>query len=202
MKYATVVVSNGHEKVNHTFQYIIPENLKYNIKEGMRVKVPFGKGNRNIEAYVIGFSDKAEVREDKLKCISSLLEKYPIITDKRLELCKWMEKKYYTTLSNCIGCIVPKFVKEKQFACIELNKDNPDIDKIVDKILSKNTKQKKILEVLLGGDIVPVSHIKTLLGVDSQPIKALSDKGAIIYHYYQEYRGNYVLNNDEKSKKP
>lgn len=202
MKYALIVVSIGHEKLNHTFHYKIPENLVSVLTEGMRVKVPFGKGNRNIEGYVVGFSDKADVDDDKVKYINSLAEKYPIITEKRMKLARWMEDKYYTTLSNCLNCIVPKFVKEKQFACIQINKDNPDIENLTAKVLNKNTKQKKVLSVLINGDIIPVSHIKSFLGVDNTPIKALADKGIIVYHYYQQYRGNYCVDDNIKSSMP
>lgn len=191
MKYAIIIVSIGHEKLNHIFHYKIPDSIINIISVGMRVNVPFGKGNKNIWGYVVGFSDKADVDDDKIKYISSINEKYSVISPKRIELAKWMENKYYTTLSNCFNCIAPKYVKEKQFACIYLDKNNTDIDNIVSKILSKDTKQKRVLEMLLNGDIVPVSHIKSLLDVDNSPIKALEKKGAVKYTYFQEYRGNF-----------
>lgn len=202
MKYAVIVVAIGHEKLNHIFHYKIPDNLINIIDIGMRVIVPFGKGNRKIEGYVVGFSDIADIDEDKIKYISSVAEKYSVLSKKRIMLAKWMENKYYTTFSNCLNCIVPKYVKEKQFACISLNKENPELKKEIEKILSKNTKQKRVLSFLLRGDIVPVSHIRTLLNVTNEPIRALEKKGIIKYTYYQQYRGNFNADSIDFSNKP
>lgn len=41
------------------------------------------------------------------------------------------------------------------------------------RILKKQTKQKAVLEMLLNGNVVPVSHIKNLLGVTDSPIDSL-----------------------------
>ncbi len=202
MRYAMIIVSIGHEKLNHIFNYKIPENISSIIELGMRVLVPFGKGNRNIEGYVVGFSDNADIDDDKIKYISSIVENYSILSKKRIELAKWMEDKYYTTFSNCLSCIAPKYVKEKQFTCVSLNDDNPDLDKEINKILAKNTKQKRVLEILLKGDIVPVSHIKTLLNVTTEPIRTLEKKGVIKYTYYQQYRGNFNIDSVAIANKP
>lgn len=202
MKYAVIVVSIGHEKLNHIFHYKIPDNIIDIIEIGMRVSVPFGKGNRNIEGYVVDFSDSADVADDKIKYISSVTEKYSVLSQKRIMLAKWMENKYYTTFSNCLSCIAPKYVKEKQFPCISLNNDNHNLEKEIEKVLSKNTKQKRVLEILLKGDIIPVSHIKTLLNVTTEPIRALEKKGIIKYTYYQQYRGNFNVDEVAVSNKP
>lgn len=202
MKYAVIVVSIGHEKLNHIFHYKIPDNLMGCIEEGMRVFVPFGRGNKNIEGYVAGFSDKADVDDSKIKYIASLAENYPILSKKRMMLAKWMSGKYYTTLSNCLNCIVPKFSKEKQFACIKLNYYNPNLEELVKKELSKNTKQTRIVNMLKNGDTIPISHIKTIANVDTAPIRALEKKGIIVYEYFQQYRGNYNSDNILKTPKP
>lgn len=191
MKYAVIIVSINHEKLNHIFHYKIPDEFKFTIQVGMRVMVPFGRGNKKIEGYIIGFTDKTDFDDSKIKFIHSLLEPYPVISEKRLELAKWMENKYYTTLGNCLNCIVPKFTKEKTFSCLKINKDNPDFTKLAEKVLSKNTKQKLVFETLIKGDTIPVSHIKSLLNVDYSPIKALEKKGLVNIVYFQEYRGNY-----------
>ena len=59
MKYAKIIVSISHSNIDHIFHYRIPFNLKDKISLGMRVIVPFGKGNRKIEGYVTGFSNEA-----------------------------------------------------------------------------------------------------------------------------------------------
>lgn len=199
MKYALIIVSISHSNVDHIFHYKIPEHLKLIIEIGMRVMVPFGKGNRKIEGYVTGFSDNADVDDSLIKEIADICESYPIISQKRIELAKWMQKKYYTTLSSCIQCIVPKKVNEKNFACVMLNTENVDLDTAIEKVMKKDTKQKRVLSLLLNGEEIPVSHIKTLLEVDEAPITALIKKGIIKRVYEQVYRGNFNVASVKKT---
>lgn len=202
MEYALIIVSLSHSNIDHIFHYRIPARLRGSIEIGMRVMVPFGKGNRKIEGYVVGFSDNADVDESLIKDIADICESYSIISSKRIELAKWMQEKYYTTLSNCIQCIIPKRVNEKNFACVVLNDENDNIEAEIEKVMKKDTKQRKVLSLLLNGDEIPVSHIKNFLEVDDAPITALIKKGIIKRVYEQVYRGNFNTASVKKTVPP
>lgn len=202
MEYALIIVSLSHSNIDHIFHYRIPAHLRESIEIGMRVMVPFGKGNRKIEGYVVGFSDNADVDESLIKDIADICESYSIISPKRIELAKWMQEKYYTTLSNCIQCIIPKRVNEKNFACVVLNDENDNIEEEIEKVMKKDTKQRKVLSLLLNGDEIPVSHIKNFLEVDDAPIAALIKKGIIKRVYEQVYRGNFNTASVKKTVPP
>ncbi len=191
MEYAVVIISIGHRNIDHIFHYGIPNRLRGLVKKGMRVIVPFGKGNRLIEGYVTDITDSIDIDAELIKEVSDICEDHPVISAKRIALAEWMKEKYYTTFSSCFRCIVPKRVNEKSFACIQLNSAYENISEAVDKVLKKDTKQKRVLEVLLNGDEIPVSHIKTLLDVDDGPINALIKKNVLVKKYVQEYRGNF-----------
>ena len=45
-QYADIIVDITQEKLDRTFQYKVPENLKGKLTEGMPVEVPFGRGSR------------------------------------------------------------------------------------------------------------------------------------------------------------
>lgn len=202
MEYALIIVSLSHSNIDHIFHYRIPARLRESIEIGMRVIVPFGKGNRKIEGYVVGFSDNADVDESLIKDIADICESYSIISPKRIELAKWMQEKYYTTLSNCIQCIIPKRVNEKNFACVVLNDENDNIEAEIEKVMKKDTKQRKVLSLLLNSDEIPVSHIKNFLEVDDAPITALIKKGIIKRVYEQVYRGNFNTASVKKTLPP
>ena len=51
--YADIIVDISHEKLDRPFQYLVPARLEQVLEEGMCVKIPFGKGNRLIQGYVI-----------------------------------------------------------------------------------------------------------------------------------------------------
>ena len=56
MKYADVIIDISHEKLDKTFQYIIPAAMEETLVVGMLVHVPFGRGNTLRDAYVVGIS--------------------------------------------------------------------------------------------------------------------------------------------------
>ena len=68
MTYADIIVDISHEKLDKSFQYLVPEKLKDEIQVGMVVSIPFGRGNHVRKGYVVGISD-----EPKVKGILSLL---------------------------------------------------------------------------------------------------------------------------------
>ena len=51
-KYVGAVVNNEAFAVNKIFTYKIPERLQSKLKIGHRIKVPFGRGNKKIDAFV------------------------------------------------------------------------------------------------------------------------------------------------------
>lgn len=202
MKYALVIISIAHPQIDHIFSYRIPESLKDVIETGMRVMVPFGKSNRKIEGYVVGLSESADIDEKYVKEIESICESYSVISKKRIELAKWMQEKYYTTLSSCIQCIIPKRVNEKNFVSVVLNTDNENLYSEIEKVLKKDTKQKKVLSLLLNGSCIPVSHIKNFIDVTDEPVNALVKKGVIKKVYEQVYRGNFNTANVKRTSAP
>ena len=63
-QYADVIVDITSERLDRPFSYRIPEMME-DVRPGMVVMVPFGKGDRLIRGYVVGISDKAPVQAGK-----------------------------------------------------------------------------------------------------------------------------------------
>ena len=64
--FADIIVDITSDKLDRTFQYRIPDTLKDRLCIGSEVIVPFGKGDRMIRGYVVGFSEKPDYAQDKL----------------------------------------------------------------------------------------------------------------------------------------
>ena len=73
-KYAQVLV-DINKLGTKTFSYLIPENLKDEIKIGCAVSIPFGRRKEPLVAYVVGFSDYLE-EGIKAKEIIEILDKF------------------------------------------------------------------------------------------------------------------------------
>ena len=56
--YADIIIDITHEKLDKIFQYRIPDKLKEDLRIGMEVVVPFGKGNKETKGYIVSFSEK------------------------------------------------------------------------------------------------------------------------------------------------
>ena len=190
LKYAEIVIANANENLDKTFCYGIPENLNNVIEIGMRVYVPFGIGNHRTEGYVVGFADNTDIDKNKIKNIHSLAESYSVISKKKLQLAYWIKEKYCCSIGSAIMAIVPKIAKNKTFKCVSINKKCENLSEKIQQILKKQTKQKNVLELLLNGDTIPVSHIKNLIGVTDSPMNSLVKKGILIEEIVQTYRGN------------
>jgi len=63
---AEIIINSIAKDLNRTFDYIIPDNLIDTVKIGNRVFVPFGRGNKEEEGYVIGFKDESEFANKEL----------------------------------------------------------------------------------------------------------------------------------------
>lgn len=188
-KYADVIISINHKDVDRIFQYAVPDELEAAVTLGMRVLVPFGGGNKRYEGYVIGLADDTQYPKDKIKAVLAILDGFPVFTDAMLQLAKWMKEKYYTTLADCLQCIMPTgialknniavkdFTIRKKYAYINEQKDN--FEQLVREIISKNNQQSRVLELLMQENGLLLNEIKMSLGISSSPISTLEKNGFI-----------------------
>lgn len=106
-KYADIVVNMP--QINQNFTYEIPEHLLEDIKQGSLVTVPFGK--RNVHGVVIQLQDTA--RFPQTKFIHSNLDKNIYITTNQIKLMQWIAETTITSISHCIGLMLPSGVMQK-----------------------------------------------------------------------------------------
>ena len=112
--YARVIVDITHEKLDKVFEYSIPSELEGVLQVGMEVIVPFGKGNRETNGYVIGISDTCEYEVEKVKPILRLAEKRMAIEGKLVALAGWMKEHYGGTMIQSLKTVLPIKKEEQQ----------------------------------------------------------------------------------------
>ena len=78
---ARVAVSAALYAIDKPYSYVAPPEL--GVQPGMRVLVPFGRGNRMSESVVLQL-DTGE--EAKLKCIERCLDDEPVLSERQLRL--------------------------------------------------------------------------------------------------------------------
>ena len=118
-KYALVSLDVKSSDVDRLFYYSVPAELEKVCAVGMRVFVPLGVSNKEVLGYIVMLRNESppenEVAADKIKPIYSLPDDFPVLAGGNLDLAKWMQKKYYTTLSRCIRSIVPSSKPDGSF---------------------------------------------------------------------------------------
>ncbi len=106
-RYADIIVTISHEKVDRPFQYRIPETLLGKITIGMCVIVPFGAGNKELAGYVIGIGDRPAYAEDKIKEIRRISEEGMSARGSQIRLAAWIREQYGSTMIAALRTVLP-----------------------------------------------------------------------------------------------
>ena len=118
--YADIIIDITHEKLDKVFQYRIPSHLEGMLKVGTEVVVPFGKGNKEINGYVTGFSERAEYAPEKIKEILRIAEESVAIESRLVALAAWMKESYGGTMIQALKTVLPIKKKERAKEKLEL----------------------------------------------------------------------------------
>ena len=111
-KYALVLV-DVKGLGTRTFSYLIPDDLKDEIKIGQPVLVPFGTQGI-INAFVVGFSDYLQ-EGIKAKSIVEIIDTEPLFDIKYLKLLEWVSNYYFCDIQTVIQSAVPlKYLKQSK----------------------------------------------------------------------------------------
>lgn len=184
MDIAAVVVNKTARALDKLFHYRVPEHLKEQLKTGMLVAVPFGKGDALTEAYVMDFPKTTEV--DELKEIHSIIERESLFDAQFLELIHFMKRRYFSTYLAAIKSVIPvgaglshKTVHDKVIKGATLAIPHEEALDVLEKMRDRAPVQSKIIELLLQNDFVAKADIRLLLNCSNESIRALETRGIL-----------------------
>ena len=86
---AQLAVAAAVYAIDKPYSYRVPEGMQ--VQPGLRVLVPFGRGNRRSEAVVLALQDTAQ---RDLKVIERALDDAPILSQAQLQLAAFMKERY------------------------------------------------------------------------------------------------------------
>lgn len=103
-----VAISGATYAFDRLYDYDIPAALQGQIQPGMRVIVPFGKGDRTREAIVVrmGRDPKAEAEYER-KEISRVLDQQPVLDENLLKLAAHLCSTLFCTFYDCARAMLP-----------------------------------------------------------------------------------------------
>ena len=102
---AQVAVSGVPYAADKLYTYRIPCDIPGRIRAGVRVMIPFGRGNRRTEGFVM---EVAQGEAPKgCKPIQAVLDDAPLMDNEMLRLIRWMKARYFCTYYDAIKSILP-----------------------------------------------------------------------------------------------
>lgn len=107
-EYAKIVINSLSNAIDKPFTYKVPSIFKSDILLGHRVMVPFGRGSKLVEGYVMDFLEKNQVDFSyEVKEIKVICETEPLLSENNIKLIKIMREKYLCTYMECIRLFLP-----------------------------------------------------------------------------------------------
>lgn len=180
--YADIIIDISHEKVDRPFQYRIPETLKGAVYPGVKVCVPFGRGNQPRVGYVVELSDETEYPKDKIKEILSVDEKGMNADNLQIRIAYWLKRQYGSTMITALKTVLP--VKQKMSQKVR--------KKVVRKIgaaelgemialceKKHQTAKARVLHAMEEEEILPYELLRQKLNVSAATLQSLEKQGVL-----------------------
>lgn len=105
--YAEVIVDIELDILDRPFTYRIPESLIMSCIPGSCVRIPFGKGEREILGYVVGVKSTTDLPESKIKEIISVSAGEETAESRLVELAAMMSRRYGSTMIRALKTVIP-----------------------------------------------------------------------------------------------
>ena len=141
---AKIAVSAANFAIDKPYSYRVPREVA--LEPGMRVLVPFGRGNRQCEGVVLSVG---EDNEENLKPVDRALDDAPLLDMTMLRLAAFMRERYFCTMYDAIRAMLPAGLWFKATDTYRLTDDRSWQEKTI-----RQADGRKLLELLLelGGE--------------------------------------------------
>ena len=188
-QYANIIVDISHEKLDKTFQYRIPEELRESIRPGMQVYIPFG--NRKLTGYVVELTEEAEIEESRMKDIVGAVKGSVPIESQLIALAGWMKQNYGGTMNHALKTVIPVKQKsravEKRTVRLKLNAVEAK-NQLGEYERKHSTARARLLTALMEQSELEWSVITQKLAVTGAVIRALEEQGVVEIVREHDYR--------------
>ncbi len=183
------------------YTYLVPNALRGQIRAGMRVAVPFGKGNRRRMAMVLAVTPMTQEIDAAgnpivYKPVTAVLDREPVLTDELLSLVDWLYEHTFCTHYDAVRAVLPggmqMHLEERYLPVpipqnVTLTESEENLLRLVSQANSEkerdallrvdgSAEKTAVLESLVEkGCLVPATEGKRAVGDQSRKMVCLSD---------------------------
>lgn len=100
---AKIAVAAATYAIDRPYDYLVPETMQ--VEVGVRVLVPFGRGNRRTEGMILAL--RREEEKKPLKAVLEVLDQEPQLSQQQLRLVLWMCSRYFCTFYDALHTVLP-----------------------------------------------------------------------------------------------
>lgn len=202
---AEIILNSNAKELNRVFDYNIPETMVYKAMVGSRVFVQFGNRKQLEEGFIIGIKESSEF---KLKNIEKIVNENGL-TEEKVELAKWMARRYFCNISECIKLMLPpgtttkiieNRIKEKNENFVTII-DEEVVESDIEENKFKSAKQVRILKFLLDNGETNLADLLLFTDTTRDAVKALEKKNYITIEKKQVERNPFFHKVERQSKK-
>lgn len=190
-RYADVIVDISHEKVDKPFQYKIPQELSDAVYPGVRVHVPFGRGNQDKIGYVVDLSDRTDYPVEKIKSVTAVDDKGITAEGNQIQIAYWLKRQYGSTMIAALKTVLPVKQKLKQLEKKKVTRciGTEQLAEMIGQCERKHQAAKlRVLQALAEEEVLPYELIRQKLNVSPATLQALERQGCLRIETESLYR--------------
>ena len=202
--YADVIIDIAHEKVDKVFQYRIPTELAEAVYPGVRVRVPFGRGNQEKVGYVVDVSAETDYPSEKIKAVTAVDEKGMSAEGRQIQIAYWLKSQYGSTTIAALKTVLPVRQKQKPLEkkrvlrCLSAS----ETAQAAKECGRKHQRAKaRMLEALAAEEELPYELVRQKLNVAASTLQVLEKQGYLRIEKETCYR-NPVRVTDRQENRP
>lgn len=191
---AKIAVSAATFTIDKPYDYAVPHDLQDLVVPGMRVLVPFGKGNRKSEGVVLSLGTDSN---KKLKSIEKLLDDAAVLSEESLRLALWMSDRFFCTVFDAFRAMLPAEMwfkdgvmrqadKTAKIAVLTITAE--EADALAKQKKERSVRQSEVLALLSATSAMAVKDICSITGSTSSVINTLEKKGIISIEHQEVFR--------------
>lgn len=195
-KVAKIAVSAALYYMDRPYDYLVPQELAESAAVGVRVTVPFGRGNRSCEGIILALSEDSEYK--KLKSIISVLDDSPLISEEQIKMALFMRERFFCTVYDAVKAMLPaglwfkedgkRRINDKYMEMARLLIPPDDAQILADSKRRRSPQQANIIEMLCGFECLPSRELLRFTGASRQTLTALKKAEVIELYKKEVYR--------------
>lgn len=194
---AKIAVSAATYWLDKPYDYLLPPELAEKAKPGMRVHVPFSRGNRRTEGVILAVSEHSDY-DQPLKAVLQLLDEEPVLSEEQLKLAFFMRERFFCTVYDAVRAMLPaglwfdeegrRRINDKSIEMARLAIEPEEAEALRDAKRLRSPGQAAILEQLCAFECLPSHDLLLHTGTKRQALKALEKSGAVELYQKEAYR--------------